>query len=314
MSFILCLLVIELLLYAYRNIAHPDRAVIQRRLMRSTAEADSEPGYQLLKDQSLSGVPYIHRILAMLPGIARMQMAIKQANVSHNLSFFILLSLSLGITAYFICSFLAENILIAIPAAIVSSAVPWFYVQTKLKKRMAKFEKQLPEALGLIARALKAGHAFTSGMKLASDEFSDPLGTYFKETMDEINFGISVADALKNMAARAACPDLKFFTVSVILQRETGGNLAEIIEGLAHLIRERFKFRGKVQTFTAEARISAKILITIPFVLFGLLYMANPEYAGILIHDPAGKIMAGTGICLIVVAWFVIKRLISIDV
>jgi len=179
---------------------------------------------------------------------------------------------------------------------------------------MAKFEKQLPDALGLIARALRAGHAFTSGMKFAAEEFADPLGPYFKETLNEINFGVNVADALKNLAVQVECPDLRFFIVSVILQRETGGNLAEIIEGLSHLIRERFKFRGKVRSLSAEGRLTGKILVAIPLLLFFGLYLINPNYAGLLILDPLGRLMAGTGICLMIIAWLVINRIVSLDV
>ena len=130
--------------------------------------------------------------------------------------------------------------------AVVAASLPLFYVQDPKKKReWPDLKNSSPKDWDLIARALRAGHAFTSGMKLAADEFGDPLGPEFEETLDEINFGVSVPDALKNLARRVDCPDLKFFVVSVILQRETGGNLAEIIENLAHLIRERFKFRGK---------------------------------------------------------------------
>ena len=154
---------------------------------------------------------------------------------------------------------------------------------------MAVFERQLPDGLGLIARALRAGHAFTSGMKLAADEFGDPLGPELQDTLDEINFGVSVPEALKNLARRVDCPDLSFFVVSVILQRETGGNLSEIIENLAALMRERFRFRGKVRTLSAEGKLSAVVLLLIPFVLFGFLYLTNRPYVESLMFDPIGK-------------------------
>ena len=213
-------------------------------------------------------MPFINRILSLLPGIDRLQLTINQANVKYTLGFFILFSMALGLTGYLFCSVFTKNALLSFPTAVAACSLPLFYVQFKKKKRMGKFEKQLPEALGLIARALRAGHAFTSGMKLAAEEFGDPLGPYFEETLDEINFGVSVADALKNLALRVDCPDMRFFVVSVILQRETGGNLAEIIEGLAHLIRERFKFRGKVRTLSAEGRLTGKILVVLPIHSF----------------------------------------------
>ena len=166
----------------------------------------------------------------------------------------------------------------------------------------------------MIARALRAGHAFSSGMKIASEEMEDPLGPEFEETLDEINFGLSVADALKNLAHRVDCPDLKFFVVSVILQRETGGNLAEIIEGLAQLIRERFKFRGKVKVLSAEGRLSGLVLVFLPFLLFGALFILNQEFISPLILDPIGRVMIAIGGFMMFIGVLVIKKIINVDV
>lgn len=312
--FIFSLLVIELSFYSYRTIMHPDRFEVRRRLRQSMAEENANAGKNILKEVVFSEVPFINRILTIVPGINRLQLTINQANVQYTLGFFILFSMALGFTGYLCCSVFTKNALQSFPAAVLVGSLPLFYVQSKKKKRMGKFEKQLPEALGLIARALRAGHAFSSGMKLAAEEFGDPLGPYFEETLDEINFGVSVANALKNLAVRVDCPDMRFFVVSVILQRETGGNLAEIIEGLAHLIRERFKFRGKVRTLSAEGRLTGKILVAVPILLFIGMYLLNPKYSGPLIYDPIGKVMIGIAICLMILAGLVIKRILKLDV
>lgn len=166
----------------------------------------------------------------------------------------------------------------------------------------------------MIARALRSGHAFTSGMKLAADEFPDPIGPEFNETLDEINFGINVSEALKNLALRVDCPDLKFFVVSVILQRETGGNLAEIIENLAHLIRERFKFRGKVRVLTAEAKMSATVLYILPFLLAAYLFFFENQFIRPLYTDPIGKMLLVITAILMAVGYFIIKQIIKIEV
>jgi len=194
------------------------------------------------------------------------------------------------------------------------SYMPYFHLLLKKKERMAKFEKQLPEALDLIARALKAGHAFTSGMKLVTEEFKDPIGPEFNEALDEVNFGSSVADALKNLTHRVECLDLKFFVVSVILQRETGGNLSEIIESLAHLIRERFKFRRKVRVLSAEGKLNAVILLILPFVLFAAVLFINPQYMQILILDPIGRAVSIAAIVMMVIGVFFVRRIIDVDV
>jgi tight adherence protein B len=259
-------------------------------------------------------VPFLNQFLTALPGVDRLDLLMMQANVKYTMGFFLLLSLLLGMTGHLAVALLTRNSALALILAAAAAALPYLTLRSRKNKRMVRFEKQLPDGLGLIARALRAGHAFTSGMKLAAEEFVDPLGPEFAETLDEINFGVSVADALKNLSVRVDCPDLKFFVVSVILQRETGGNLSEIIEGLAHLMRERFRFRGKVRVLTAEGRLSGKVLVAIPIVMFGAMYLLNPDYAGQLVHDPAGRMMAYGALGLMVVGVLVMKRILKLDV
>lgn len=179
---------------------------------------------------------------------------------------------------------------------------------------MKIFQAQLPEALDLIARSLRAGHAFTGGLKMVGDEMNDPIGGEFLKTLSEINLGVGVQEALINLAGRVDCPDLKFFITSVIIQRETGGNLAEILENLAHLIRERFKFYGKVQTLAAPGKLSAIILVILPFALAFVISQINPKYMQALINDPAGKYLIGAALLLMAVGTLFIKKLIAIKV
>ena len=179
---------------------------------------------------------------------------------------------------------------------------------------MAKFQAQLPEALDMMARSLRAGHAFSTGMKLASDEFDDPFGTEFSITLDEINYGLGVPEALKNLVNRVDCPDLNFFVIAVILQRETGGNLAEIMENIAHLIRERFKLYGQIKTLAAEGRLSMYVLLALPFFVAGVLFFSNPSYINTLLTDPAGKFLIGAALVMMVIGAIVMKRLVDIKV
>ena len=179
---------------------------------------------------------------------------------------------------------------------------------------MQKFERQLPDAMDLIARSLKAGHAFTGGLKMVADEFDDPMGTEFDKTLNEINFGVGVIEGLKTLANRVDCRDLKFFVISVILQRETGGNLAEILENIARLIRERFKLHGHIRVLSAEGKLSAIILIALPIFVVFALSIINPEYINTLIIDPLGRIMSAFAIFMMIVGVFVMRRLIKIRV
>jgi len=192
--------------------------------------------------------------------------------------------------------------------------MPYLYIVSRKKKRMEKFQAQLPDALDLIARSLKAGHAFTGGMKMLSDEFDDPVGTEFRKTVDEINFGVNFNDAMKNFANRIDCPDLQFFVVSVIIQKETGGNLTEILEKIAYLIRERYKLHGKIRALAAEGKLSAVILSLLPPVLVLYFFIVNPKYISVLVTDRIGIIMALTAIILMIAGVLVIKKMISIRI
>jgi tight adherence protein B len=312
--FILTLLVFELTAWAIRIIQHPDRAVVRKRLLKNAILASEDASTDISKKKVFSDVPFLNQVLSVAPGTEGLERLMRQANVTYTMGFFILLSATLGLTGYLIFFMLTRSALFAVALALAAATLPLVTLRSKKNKRMAKFEKQLPEGLGLIARALRAGHAFTSGMKLTAEEFADPLGPEFEETLDEINFGVSVPEALKNLARRVDCPDLSFFVVAVILQRETGGNLAEIIENLAHLMRERFRFRGKVRILSAEGRLTGKILVAIPLVMFAALYLLNPEITGLLIFDPLGRMMAGAAICLMVLGAFVINRILKLDV
>lgn len=179
---------------------------------------------------------------------------------------------------------------------------------------MKKFERQLPDAMDLISRALKAGHAFSSGLKMVADEFDDPIGTEFAKTLNEINFGVGVADALKNLPNRVDCRDIKFFVISVILQRETGGNLAEILENISRLVRERFKLQGRIASLAAEGKLSAIVLVALPFVVAFAISILNPKYIGTLFTDPIGKILIAFGLLMMIMGIFMIKRMIRIDI
>ena len=179
---------------------------------------------------------------------------------------------------------------------------------------MEKFLRQLPEALDMIASSLRAGHAFSTGMKLVADEFDDPLGPEFDATLDEINFGVGMSDALHKMTDRVTCDDLNFFVVAVILQRETGGNLAEIIESISILIRDRFKLHGKIRALAAEGNLSMYVLLAMPFAMTGILMLVNRPYIDALFEDPFGRMMVGFALVLMLLGAVVMKNMIRIKV
>lgn len=314
MIFFMALFILEVFFYTVKLIRFPDSKEVKKRLSTLDFYDSDDKAQNLLKKKVFSDVPFLNQAISYIPGVARLDLMIKQGNLRHTLGFFALCSIFLGLIGFQGAHIITRDILPQILIALFLGYLPFFYVSIKKNKRMTLFEKQLPEGLGLVARALRAGHAFTAAMKFASEEYDDPLGPEFDETLDEINFGVSVPDALRNLSQRVDCPDLKFFVVAVILQRETGGNLAEILENLAGLIRERFKFRGKVKSLTAEGKMNAGVLIAIPIFLGVFMYITNRQYIEVLFVDPMGKTMLIFGVVMIIIGAFIMRRIINIDV
>jgi tight adherence protein B len=198
--------------------------------------------------------------------------------------------------------------------AFLLGIVPYSLVRRKAKKRLSAFEEQFPEALEFLARAMRAGHAFSIALEMLSEESAQPLGNEFRKVFNEHNLGLPIETALRNLTDRIPLLDVRFFTSAVLLQRETGGNLAEILTKLAFVIRERFKLKGQVKAVSAHGRITGSILTLMPVVLmFGLLFIA-PGYLQGMARDPVGKIMIACVVVMIIVGHLVIKKIVAIKV
>ena len=313
--FIVAILVIELLFYSVSNIRNPDRAKIRKKLRAISESRNKEELPDLMRKRVLSDVPLLNEILLRITGIDRLDRLRYMANSSFPSGFFILLSLffaGLGFLAFYLL--VKIGLMLSVISGGLCATLPILYLYIKKTRRMKKYQAQLPEALDLMARSLRAGHAFSTGMKLAADEFEDPLGPEFTITIDEINFGLGLPQALKNLVNRVDCRDLNFFVVAVILQRETGGNLAEVMENIAYLIRERFKFYGKVKALAAEGKLSMIILVALPFFIVGILLVLNPKYIMILFTDPIGRVMCAIALIMMIIGGFVMRRIIDIEV
>jgi tight adherence protein B len=311
--FVLTLALIEGGYYALRRIRDPEKRAVLRRL-RGLPSTDANEIIDIMRKSMLSEVPWLNRMLLSFRWTDKLNRLLEQADTQYTLGVFVLLSVVIASAGYLIGAWLTSNQLISIFSALILGMTPFFYIYSKKKRRMEKFQRQLPDALDLIARALKAGHAFTGGLRMVAEELGDPIGTEFEKTLNEINFGVGVPEALKSLPNRVDCPDLKFFITSVLIQRETGGNLAEILGKIAYLIRERFKLQNRVQVLAAEGKLSAIILIAIPFVIAFALALLNPEYIRTLVIDPIGKILVTFAFLMMIIGIFVMKKMIQIKV
>jgi len=309
--FIFTILLIEGSYLFFKRVKNPELKGIRKRLRLLASEGyDSEMIISLLRKRSLSNVPWFNRLLLKIPLMRKIDRLLDQSGSRNPLGLFVLVSCLLMFVGYLLCSLVMRNVLMPIVGVLVLGSLPFFYIIIKKRRRMEKFQEQLPEAMELVARALKAGQAFSGGLKMVADESGDPIGTEFSKILDELNFGVGVPDALKNLAKRIDCPDLKFFVISVLIQRESGGNLAEILENISYLIRERFKLHGRVRTLAAEGKISAYVLIAIPFFLATFMYLVQPNYITLLITDPIGRIMLGSAFLMMVIGTFVMRKMI----
>lgn len=199
-------------------------------------------------------------------------------------------------------------------AAICAGVVPLMFLLFKRASRFKKFARQLPDALELIARALRSGHSLASGMKVVSEEMPAPISTEFNAVYETTNLGVSLDQALRDMLKRMPNMDLKFFITAVVIQKQTGGNLAEILEKIGRIVRDRFKILGQVQALTGEGRISGVVLMGLPIALFFAVYYLNPNYVMILFTDPLGKKLVAGAIFLQILGAFAIKKIVNIKV
>ncbi len=312
--FITLVLFIEGSLVAVRAIYNPERKRLRRRLERLSSEQSGSLPIDIVRKRVLSEVPWLNALLSRTPGMESLGLILEQAGSRYSLGLFLSLSVLLALLGLLLGSLTRYNIIWQGLGAVVCGAAPFLYVSYQKQQRQRKFQRQLPEALDLIARALRAGHTFQVGLKMVGEEFADPMGAEFDKTLAEINFGAGVADALKNLARRVDCADLHFFVIAILIQRETGGNLAEIAENIANLIRKRFELQDRVRALAAEGKLSAIILFALPFFLALALSVVNPKYLGVLFTDPIGRWMVGMAAVIMVIGALVIKKMIHIRV
>lgn len=238
---------------------------------------------------------------------------VEQSGVNLSVTKFVLFSLASAGLGAIVSSVVLPWMMMPV-GGLIALGFPLVFVLLKRKRRLTSFARQLPEALELISRALRAGHSLAAGINLVADEMPDPIAREFGRCYDEQNLGIPLEQALDEMTKRVPNMDLRFFATAVILQRQTGGDLAEILDKIGHLIRERFKIWGAIQALTGEGRLSGIVLLALPPVLFVVMYKLNPEYCMLLFNDPLGQKMLAGAVVMQFLGAYVIRKIIRIKV
>lgn len=313
-AFVAVVLALEGAYGAWNNAKGPEAQRLSRRLRALSAGEHGNASAVLLKKREAARLSPTERWLMRLPQVHRLDRLIQQAGRSDSVSHVLLSCLLAAMAVLLVASLLRcppwLNLLLTAAAGIY----PVARLLAARRKRLRAFEQQLPDALDLMGRGLRAGHAFSSALGMVGTEATDPIAGEFKITFDEINFGISLQDALLNLATRVPSADLRYFVVAVLLQRDTGGNLAELLGNLSTLIRARFKLFGTIRVLSAEGRLSAWILSLLPFVAAGLLNLVNPTYMRVLWTDSAGLMLIWVALTMTAFGIFWMWRIVKIHV
>lgn len=313
--FVAVMLLLEGLYLLLRSHKRPEATALEKRLQALTASHDKSEQTWFLKQKMMSEVPALERWLLGIPQAHRLQKLIYQAGFDWPISRLVLGCVALGgaVCAVFVTAG-HQSLLAGIVVGAFVAFLPMLYVLRKRRLRLVRLEQQLPEALDLIIRALRAGHAFSSSLLMVGEEMTEPIASEFRVVHDEINFGVSLQQALANLNERVPIADLRYFVVSVLIQRESGGNLTEVLGNLRRLIRERLKLIARVRVLSAEGRLSAWVLGVMPFAMAGILNVTNPAFMSPLWNDPIGISIVQTMLTLMIVGLFILRKIIKIRV
>ena len=264
--------------------------------------------------ERLSNIPLLESILSRRRHVVGpLQQLLVEAGLTYTVGVFVLASLVVGAVTAAISWMVLKVLVASCVLGIVAGCLPVFYVRHKRSKRLQTFEEQFPEAIDLIARALRAGHALTTGLGMVADEIPAPVGEEFRRLYDEQNFGMSLPEAMRAFARRVPVLDARFFVTAVLTQRESGGNLSEVLDNLSSVMRERFKMKRHVRVASAHGRISAWVLSCMPPVLAAVIFLMSPDFLRVLWEDPAGLQLLLIAGALQLIGTFAISRLVRIE-
>lgn len=265
-------------------------------------------------ERQMSAVGPLQHLLELVTPLSEpVRVLLDQSGVRLTVGAFLLLAAVLGLSTYLAVSIVARSALIGLLAAVVVAWLPFAAARRRRDIRMRKFEEGFPEAIDLMARALRAGHALPTGLEMVADELPAPVGAEFRVLFDEQNFGLALTDAMKNFAKRVPVLDARFFVTAVLTQRETGGNLAEVLDNLSSVIRERFKVKRQVRVISAHGRITGWVLSLLPPALAAATLMLNPNHLGTLLQDPVGVRMLVVAGVLQVLGTLIIRRIVEVE-
>jgi tight adherence protein B len=292
------------------------RARLLRDRLSGTTKTDElpTPEVALVRDEMLSRIPAFDTFLRRSNRVSELQKVLAQGHVDIRAGNFVIVCAVSAVTLALVAYTFGGKVVFGWAGLALGFFIPYAWASHMRAKRFAKFEEKFPEAIDTLARAVRAGHAFTTALEVISDEVAEPVASEFRQLYEEQKFGLPVRDALINLTQRIPLVDVKFFVTAVMLQRETGGNLAEILDNLSYVIRERFKILRQVRVHTAQGRLTMMLLMGLPPTIVTIMYVVNRGFIQPLFVDPIGHALIVGGITLQTLGYFVIRRIIRIQV
>ena len=318
-SFLVFVFALFLVLGAYLLATHSTdrkRARLQKRLSEALLHSAQTEDIDvvLARNELLSEIPWVNRTLISIQAALHLKRMLDQADLHITPSRLMMFSVMAGLLGGLAASVLTVFIPIMMLAGLVCASIPFVHVWWRRKKRFDSFLEQLPDALDLISRALSAGHAFSEALHMVSIEMPDPVATEFRKAYEEQNLGLSVKLALENLTARMPLLDLRMCVTAILIQRETGGNLAEILEKVAYTIRERFRTLGDLKTLTTSSRMSAWLLCALPIGVALAVTVMNPEYMSVLWKDPRGHYLIAAALFMQITGMLIVRKILNIKI
>ena len=319
LSFLIFLFCLFLVLGAYLLATQgtdAKRARLQKRLSEALLHSAHTEDVEvvLARNELMSEIPWMNRLMVRMQAALQLKRMLDQADLHVTPSRLLMFSVMAGMLAGLAASVLSISILLILAAGLLAASIPFVHVWWKRKKRFDAFLENLPDALDLMSRALSAGHAFSESMHMVSTEMPEPIATEFHKTYEEQNLGLSLKLALENLTQRMPLLDLRMCVTAVLIQRETGGNLAEILEKVAYTIRERFRILGDLKTLTTSSRMSAWLLCGLPIAVTLVITAMNPEYMNVLWKDPRGHYLIATAMLLQITGMLIVRKILRIKI
>jgi tight adherence protein B len=291
-----------------------EQSSLRRRLKTNIGAVKGAVSGLRRQESQMSAIPVVDHILRALGSVSGpLQRRIDRSGLNLSVGMLLLLCLCAGGFGYLLVLYGVRFQLAALVVGISCLYIPIWFVNLMARRRVEKFEEQFPEAIDLLSRALRAGHAFTTGLSMVAEEMPEPVGTEFRLAYDRQNFGMPMAEALKSLGERVPLLDARFFVTAVLTQREAGGNLSEVLDNLSSVIRERFKVKRQVRVITAHARITGWVLALLPPSLGIVLTLLAPSHMSLLWTDPTGIRMVVVALVLQVVGTLIIRKLVDVE-